>query len=52
MNEVSGRDTGATCIVSVHDNGVGFDTKFQDRNFDIFQGLHRSEDYPGTARYH
>ena len=44
MNEVSGRDTGATCAVSVHDNGVGFDTTFQDRIFDIFQGLHRSED--------
>jgi PAS domain S-box-containing protein len=35
--------------LSVSDNGVGFDMKFQDRIFSIFQRLHRSEDYPGTG---
>jgi signal transduction histidine kinase len=35
--------------VSVVDNGVGFDMKFHDRIFAIFQRLHRAEDYPGTG---
>jgi light-regulated signal transduction histidine kinase (bacteriophytochrome) len=49
MIEVSGRDTGATCVLAVRDNGVGFDMKFHDQIFGIFQRLHRSEDYPGTG---
>jgi len=49
MIELSGHDTGTTCILSVRDNGVGFDMKYHDRIFDIFQRLHRSEDYPGTG---
>ncbi len=35
--------------LSVRDNGVGFDMKFHDRIFSIFQRLHRAEDYPGTG---
>jgi signal transduction histidine kinase len=47
--EIAARDTPTTCILSVRDNGVGFDMKYQERIFDIFQRLHRSEDYPGTG---
>ena len=36
-------------ILSVRDNGIGFDMKFHDRIFDIFQRLQRVEDYPGTG---
>ena len=47
--EICARDIGAMCILSVRDNGPGFDMKYHDRIFDIFQRLHRSEDYPGTG---
>jgi PAS domain S-box-containing protein len=35
--------------LSIRDNGIGFDMKYHDRIFEIFQRLHRLEDYPGTG---
>lgn len=35
--------------LSVADNGIGFDMRFHDRIFEIFQRLQRAEDYPGTG---
>lgn len=34
---------------SIKDNGIGFDMKFSDKIFIIFQRLHLKEDYPGTG---
>ncbi|MCW2118386.1 PAS domain S-box protein [Flavobacterium sp. 7A] len=36
-------------IISVNDNGIGFDMKYHHKIFDIFQRLQRVEDFPGTG---
>jgi signal transduction histidine kinase len=46
---IAATDSGEGVVLSVQDNGPGFDMKFHDRIFDIFQRLHRAEDYPGTG---
>jgi signal transduction histidine kinase len=33
----------------ISDSGIGFDMKYHERIFEIFQRLHRLEDYPGTG---
>lgn len=46
---IEGRREGDVYRLSVRDNGIGFDPRFHDRIFEIFQRLHRIEDYPGTG---
>ena len=36
-------------IISVKDNGIGFDMKYHQKIFEIFQRLQRVEDFPGTG---
>lgn len=47
--EIGGQETETSCILWVRDNGIGFDMRYHDRIYDIFQRLHRTEDYPGTG---
>jgi len=47
--DIVARAEGNYCLISVCDNGIGFDMRFYDKIFEIFQRLHRAEDYPGTG---
>ncbi len=46
---IAGRDLGNQFEFCVRDNGIGFDSKFNDRVFEIFQRLHNRREYTGTG---
>ena len=55
--ELCGRDGGPVgndpqdlwCRISIADNGIGFDEKYADRIFTMFQRLHGRNEYEGTG---
>lgn len=47
--EIGGQEKEKTYMLWVRDNGIGFDMRYHDRIFEIFQRLHPAEDYPGTG---
>jgi light-regulated signal transduction histidine kinase (bacteriophytochrome) len=47
--EVGGQDEENETIYYVKDNGIGFDQRYADKVYVIFQCLHRREEYEGTG---
>ncbi|MDO9274303.1 MAG: PAS domain S-box protein [Lutibacter sp.] len=47
--EISLKNKPTSWLLAIKDNGIGFDMKYKDRIFEIFQQLNLPEEFPGTG---